>query len=63
MKLLNGKQYFEKPDVLRVTNCTLEKLLNNPFVKKQSSSDILFIQNSIKKFSSSLILSLKTERV
>ena len=62
MKTLNGNTYFEKKDVLKITNYLLENLLNNSFLKIQSASDINFVQNSIKNFSASLVLKLKTEK-
>jgi len=61
MRTLNGNSYFEKKDVLKITNYLLENLFNNSFLKIQSASDIKFVQNSIKNFSASLILALKTE--
>ena len=62
MKTLNGNTYFEKQDVLKITNYLLENLLNNSFLRLQSASDINFVQNSIKNFSASLILKLKIEK-
>tara|TARA_B100001057_G_C22758740_1_gene914876 strand:+ start:567 stop:941 length:375 start_codon:yes stop_codon:yes gene_type:complete len=62
MRTLNGNSYFEKKDVLKITNYLLENLLNNSFLKIQSASDINFVQNSIKNFSASMILALKTEK-
>ena len=62
MKTLNGNTYFEKQDVLKITNYLLENLLNNSFLRLQSASDINFVQNSIKNFSASLILELKIEK-
>ena len=62
MKILNGKRYFEKSDVLRTTDNVLTNLLRRDFIKKQTSADIVLVQNAIKKFTTSLVLSLKTEK-
>ena len=62
MKILNGNSYFEKADVLKIMDNLLCNLFKREFVKKQSSSDILHIQNAIKKFATNIILLLKTEK-
>ena len=62
MKILNGNSYFEKADVLKIMDNLLCNLFKRGFVKKQSPTDILHIQNAIKKFTTNIILLLKTEK-
>jgi hypothetical protein len=61
MKTLNGNKYFEVTDVLRVQDLLLTDLTKREFVRHQTSSDIVLIQNSIKKFSATLLIALKME--
>lgn len=61
MKTLNGNRYFEASDIIGVMNLLLTDLIKKDFVRKQSSTDIVLIQNAIKKFSANLLIALKTE--
>ena len=61
MKTLNGNRYFEASDIIGVMNLLLTDLTKKDFVRKQSSTDIVLIQNAIKKFSANLLIALKTE--
>lgn len=62
MKTLNGNRYFESADVLNVTNSLLTDLTKRDFMRRQSASDIVLVQNAIKKFSTTLLIELKTEK-
>jgi hypothetical protein len=61
MKTLNGNRYFEAPDILDVMNSLLTELTKKDFMRRQTSSDIVLVQNAIKKFSANLLIALKTE--
>jgi hypothetical protein len=62
MKTLNGNKYFEALDVLNVQDLLLTDLTNRNFIRRQSSADIVLIQNAIKKFSAMMLIALKEER-
>ena len=61
MKTLYGNRYFEASDVLDVMNCLLTDMTKREFIQRQSSTDIVLVQNAIKKFSSTLLIAIKME--
>ena len=62
MKILNGNRYFDKTDIRRVTQLLLTNLPKRHFIQVQSSSDVVRIENAIKKFSNTLIQSMLYEK-